>query len=170
MDILAGILLALFGLIGVALTLLGFSGVWLTILVALLLEWWRPGGQFETWTIIVALLLGVFGEAVEFAASAVGASKAGGSKRAAAGAMVGGLLGAIAGTPLIPIPVLGTLVRAVVGAALGAAIMERTKETRTWGDSLRVGQGAAIGRLIATIVKTTLAAVDAVQLSIAFWV
>ncbi len=170
MDILAGILLALFGLVGVALTLLGFSGVWLTILVALLVEWWRPDGQFGTWTIVIAVFLGVLGEAIEFGASAVGAGKAGGSKRAGVGAMVGGLLGAIAGTPLIPIPVLGTLVGAVVGAGLGAMVMERTKPERTWGHSLRVGQGAAIGRLVATVVKTTLAAAVAVQLAVAFWI
>ncbi|MBL0920638.1 MAG: DUF456 domain-containing protein [Phycisphaerales bacterium] len=169
MDTFAGILVALFGLFGVALTLLGFSGVWLTILVALLMDWWRPDPQYGLWTIIAAVGLGVLGEVVEFAAGAVGAGSAGGSKRAAAGAMAGGLLGAILGTPLIPIPIVGTIVGAVVGAGLGAALLERTKETRTWGDSLRVGQGAAIGRLIATVVKTTLAAIVAVQLAVAFW-
>lgn len=170
MDIFAGILVALFGLVGVLVTLLGFSGVWLTILVALLIDWWRPESQFGGWTIGIALGLAVLGEVAEFAAGSVGASKAGGSKRAAAGAMVGGLIGAIAGTPLIPIPIVGTIVGAVVGAGLGATIMERTKESRTWGDSLRVGQGAAIGRAVATVIKTSLAAIVAVQLAVAFWI
>ncbi len=168
MDYVAGILVALFGLFGVVLTLLGFSGVWLTIVVALLVEWWRAGQQFELWTILGVIGLGVLGEVAEFVAGAVGAGKAGGSKRAAVGAIVGGLVGALVGTPIMPI--IGTIAGAALGAGIGAAILERTKDQRTWGDVWRVGQGAAIGRLVATVIKTTLAFVAAVWLAVAFWV
>ena len=66
MSIVAGTLVALFGLVGVVVTLLGFSGVWLTIVVALLVEWWRPGEQFGLWTILGTIGLGVLGEVAEF--------------------------------------------------------------------------------------------------------
>ena len=72
------------------------------------------------------------------------------------------------GTPIMPI--IGTIAGAALGAGLGAAILERTKDQRTWGDVWRVGQGAAIGRLIATIIKTALAAAAAVWLAVAYWV
>lgn len=165
MTIAWGIAVCIAGLIGVVATLLGFSGVWLLILVALVAEWATPDQMFSLWTIGWAVALGALGELIEFIAGSIGATKAGGTKRAAAGAMVGGLAGAILGTPVFPI--IGTILGAAIGAGVGAAVMDRTKSERTWREVYAVGQGAAVGRLIATIVKTALALAAAVLLGVA---
>ena len=68
---------------------------------------WQPG-MFSWWTIGVCTGLALLGEIIEFAAGAVGASRAGGSKTGAAGAIVGTLIGAVIGT-FIPPPVIGTI-------------------------------------------------------------
>lgn len=164
MGILAGIAVVLSGVVGFALTLLGFSGVWLAIVVALLVEWRRPD-SFSMWTIGVAIGLALLGEVAEFVASALGASKAGGTKRAAGGAILGGFVGAIVGTPIAPI--VGTILGAAVGAGVGAALMHQTREGVHWKESMRVAQGAAVGRLVATVIKAALAAAVAIMLSIA---
>lgn len=167
MSVLAGIGVAVAGVVGFVLTLLGFSGVWLPIGAALLMQWQHPG-SFSTWTLGVAIGLGLLGEIVELVASALGASKAGGTKRAAIGSIIGGVAGAILGTPIFPI--LGTILGAAVGAGVGAALMHQTRDGVQWRESMRVAQGAALGRLVATIVKAVLAVAVAALLGIAAFV
>jgi len=55
----------------------------------------------------------------------------------------------------------------VAGAGLGAVVAERGLKGRTWQDSAKAGQGAAVGRLVATALKTLLALVIALVLSVA---
>lgn len=159
MTIVAGILVGLAGMIGFALTLVGLSGVWLTVLAIVVHEWLVPG-TYSMWTILAAVALGFLGEVAEFVAGSVGAAKAGGTKRAAVGALVGGLVGGVLGTPIFPI--VGTVVGAVVGAGAGAAMMHKTREDADWRQTWKVGQGAAIGRLVATAIKAFFALVVAV--------
>src|SRR2546430_16875774 len=79
------------------------------VLVAALLEWWQPGQFMLSWTTLgVAAGLAVLGEVLEFVLGAAGSRHAGGSKRAAALAIVGSLVGGIIGIG-IPGPVVGTL-------------------------------------------------------------
>jgi uncharacterized protein YqgC (DUF456 family) len=160
---LVAVAVGLAGLVGLAITLLGFSGVWLAIAVALVVQWLRPD-TYNPWTLGSAVALGFLGEIAEFAASAIWSTRAGGTKRAAAGAIVGGLIGGIAGTPLAPI--IGTLLGAAVGAGVGAAVMHQTREGVDWREAARVGQGAAIGRLVATAIKAALALAVAVMLTV----
>ena len=155
-------------LAGLALTLLTLPGAWVIIAVAIGCNVWEPG-TFSWWTIIAAAALGVVGEVLEFAASAAGAAKAGGTRRGAIGGVVGSLVGAIAGSAVLFFPV-GAILGAVVGAGVGAALMERTHTHQTWHGSAKVGTGAAVGRFAATIIKGAITAAIGVTLSVAAFV
>ncbi len=142
-------------LAGVGLTALTLPGTWLTAAVAAAVALLEP--ELIGWWVVGSLVaLAVVGEIIEFFASAMGAAKFGASKRGAVGAVIGSIVGGIAGAPfLFP---LGSIVGAVAGAAGGAILLERSGQ-RTWKESARAGQGAAIGRVLATVGKTGIAAV-----------
>lgn len=152
--------------LGVVLTLVSLPGIWFMLLVAALCKWWQP--DLLSWETLGAVaLLAVVAEIAEFFSSAVGAAKTGGSKSAAWAAVVGAIIGAIAGTPLIPIPIVGTIAGAVIGAGLAATIVELGIHKKPWRESLKVGGGAAAGRLVAVIIKGVLALACAVILTVA---
>ena len=96
---------------------------------------------------------------------AAGARQAGGSKRGAALAIVGGVVGAILGTAL-PIPVLGTLIGACAGAFAGSLLGDRLAG-RPMEQSVEAGRGAAIGRFWGTTSKMIIGAVVLVLLAVA---
>jgi uncharacterized protein YqgC (DUF456 family) len=167
MDIAVGIVVALVALVGIALTAMTLPGTWLAIVGALLAQWWymeyHDGDQmFSWWSIGACVALAIIAEIVEFFASAVGAAKAGGTRRGAIGSIIGGLVGAIVGQILIPVPILGAILGATIGAGLGASVGERTRDGVTLKQAATVGAGAAAGRFAATIAKTGFAAAIAV--------
>lgn len=164
MTALLGAIMGLTGLLGVAATLFSLPGVWLIVGTAALIDVFRPE-TFSLTTLVVAVAIGLVAEVIELVAAGAGASKAGGAKRSALGGIVGGIVGAVVGTPIMP--VVGTILGASLGAGVGAAILERTRSDRTWGDALRVGHGAAVGRLVATLFKAMFAAGLAVYLTVA---
>jgi len=166
---LIGTLMIVVGAAGVVATIAGLPGTWVILLAALGAQWWRPE-TFDWWTLGVAGGLVILAEIVEFAAGALGAGKAGGSKRAALAATVGGLVGAVIGTMVIPVLIVGTIVGAAIGSGIGAAMLERTKEGRTWAQAGRVAHGAFVGRLVATVAKGAIAVVIALLLAIAAFV
>jgi hypothetical protein len=49
-------------------------------------------------------------------------------------------------------------------------VAERGVSKRTWKESAAVGQGAAVGRLMSTVVKTAFACVASVVLVVDAWV
>ncbi|MFG0331585.1 MAG: DUF456 family protein [Phycisphaerales bacterium] len=159
-------LLAIVNLLGPVLTLIGLPGIWVMLAIALAAQYW-PGDLFSWWTIGVCVGLGLLGELIEFLAGSLGASGAGGSKRAALGAFAGGVIGAIAGsaTP----PVIGAIIWGVVGAGLGAIIGEAAAG-RSSDSAWRVGKAAAVGKFWATIVKTALAVIIYLTLTVAAFV
>lgn len=156
--------LVLAGVVGFVLTLLTLPGIWLPIGVALLFQWFRPD-MFSWWVIGAAVVIGLLAEAMEVGASAVGASKSGGTKRSAVGAIGGTVVGAILGSfiPLFPI---GTILGAIAGAGVGAGLLDRSRTDRTWGQSATVGAGAATARGIAIVVKGAMGAAIALTLII----
>lgn len=167
--ILASILMILSATLGVLLTAITLPGTWFMLLAALLIQWWSPGGSqpFDWWTLGACAGLALLGEIFEFAASALGAKKAGGSKRGALGAAIGSLVGAIAGAPFLFL--VGAIIGAVLGAALGAIIAERAWVGKTWKESTLVGSGAAAGRLAASVVKVAIAGTIGVALVVAMF-
>lgn len=164
MHTLAAILVILFSIVGVALTLLTLPGTWLAVLVALLCKLWQPD-LLSWWVIAAAGALALLAEIVEFAASAVGTAKAGGSKHGGIGSLIGGLAGAIFGAPFLF--GLGAIPGAILGAFVGALLAERALAKRSWKDASRSGQGAAVGRFVATILKLAFAIAIALLLTIA---
>lgn len=154
--------LLLAGLVGFVLTLLTLPGIWLPVAVALIFQWFVPG-LFPWWAIGVAAGLGVLAEVLELAASAAGSTKAGGTKRAAAGAILGTVAGAIVGSMILFFPV-GTIVGAVAGAGIGASVLDRSRIGRTWQESATVGAGAAAARGVAIVLKGVFGALMALVL------
>ena len=146
--------------------LFNLPGTWLMIVVPALLEWWQPGHFMFSWTVLfVAAGLAVLGEVLEFVLGAAGSRHAGGSKRAAALAIVGSLIGAIAGTAL-PVPIVGTLIGACLGAFAGSLLGDLWAG-RPLFPSFEAGWGAAVGRFWGTIAKLVIGAMIVVLLALA---
>ena len=150
--------------LGVILTILTLPGTWLAVLAGAGVALWRPD-LISWWSVGAAAGLAAIAEVVEIIASAAGAKKGGASRHGAIGAVIGSLVGAVVGAPFLL--GIGAVIGGVAGAGLGAVIAERGLKGRSWKDSARAGQGAAIGRLVATAIKTFLALVIALVLSIA---
>ena len=146
--------------------LFNLPGTWLMILVPALLKWWQPGQFMYSWTVLfVAAGLAVLGEVLEFVLGAAGSRRAGGSKRAAALAIVGSLVGGIVGTAL-PVPIVGTLIGACLGAFAGSLLGDLWAG-RPLFPSFEAGWGAAVGRFWGTVCKLAVGTVIVVILAFA---
>jgi len=147
----------LFGLaiiVGLLLDLLGLFGNWI-ILAAMVLAWAATGFVHFGWVGLGTMLaIAVAGELLETLAAGYGAKKFGGSSGSIFAALAGCIGGAILFTPLIPIPLVGTLIGACVGAFLGAALWEYIKHEKKPGEALWTGLGAAVGKVAGLFVKT----------------
>ncbi len=152
LAILGWTLFAIVIVVGLLLDLLGLFGNWL-ILSAVAIAWVVTGFErFGPWALVVMLGLAVLGEVLEASASGFGAVRFGGSKSTMLAAIIGCFLGALAGTPVMP--VVGTLVGACVGAFAGAALHEYINIERTACQSAWTGAGAAIGKVAGMLAKT----------------
>lgn len=158
MDWLYYAILAAVLLCGLALNVLTLPGNWLMLLAAVgyaaLTHWTHVGWK----TLVALLVLAVVAEVVEFAAAGRAASVAGGSIWGTIGAIIGGIAGAILLTPLIPIPVLGTIAGILAGTFVGAAGGEMLSG-KSVGASARIGGFATKGRLYGTLLKLGFAVV-----------
>jgi hypothetical protein len=161
-----GLAYTLFALLCVLLVVAGLPGTWLMILAAIIVDcvdrmWLPPGSPltFHPVTIVVAIVVGLVGELLEFAMSAVGAQRFGATKRGMLGAMIGGVAGALAGTALIWIPILGTIVGALVGTAAGAVIGETWRGQKSMKEATQPAIGAVIGRVLGTLAKLPVAVI-----------
>lgn len=152
-------------IIGIALTAITMPGNWLIVLWAIILKVWQPD-MVSWWSLFALVALAGVGEGLEFLASALGATKAGGSKHSAIGAMIGSLVGAIAGI-VVPPPIIGSIFCAALGAAGGAVVGERYIHKKTWEHTGKVAAGAAIGRVIAMFAKILIAAIMSLILCLA---
>lgn len=157
--------LALASLLGVLLTAIQLPGTWLILAAAIIYDWCYDWAKLGFVVLSILAGLAVLGEIVEFAAAYVFAGKAGGSRRAAWGGVIGGLVGMFVFT--LPVPVLGTIAGGVIGCFLGAILGEMTKRGPL-GRSGRIGASAALGHIAGMAAKLALAFVIAgVALSVA---
>lgn len=176
MTFLWAIILVLVNAVWLCLTLLGLPGNWLMVAGTVLLAWWRwdthrPAGDqmFSIGTLAAIVLLAGAGEILEFLAAALGAKRAGASRRGAWGALGGGFVGGIVGTFLIPIPLLGTLVGACLGAGFCAWGLELAGG-RTHRASVHAAVGAGAGRLLGTMIKLAIGILIWIVIAVAaFW-
>ncbi|MBC8328071.1 MAG: DUF456 domain-containing protein [Planctomycetes bacterium] len=118
----------------------------------------------DFWIIAGAALVA---EAVEFLASLGLAKKTGASRIGLWGAFFGGIVGAVALTPLVP--PFGTLLGGAAGSFAGAALFEFQIAQRRSGESVRVGLGAFFGALIGRMLKIWLGLLQVAWLVLALW-
>ena len=158
MDLFWMVLLLVLNALGVLLVALTLPGTWFILLASGIYLWalgdHRAGFGWEV--LVILLAFAVIGEVIEFIAGALGVRSAGGSRRAAIGAIIGGIAGAIAGTLLIPIPVLGSILGAAGGSFLGAILGEMSRGSGL-DVQIAVGKGAFWGRLFGTVAKLLVA-------------
>ena len=141
-------------LIGLALDLLGLFGNWI-ILAAMVVAWILLGFEPFGWIGIGAMLgIAVLGEVFETLAAGFGAKKFSGSKGSMLAALGGCLAGAVLFTPIIPVPLVGTLIGACLGAFIGAALWEYLRHEKKPGEALWTGLGAALGKVAGLFIKT----------------
>ncbi|MEO1007301.1 MAG: DUF456 domain-containing protein [Planctomycetota bacterium] len=155
--------------------LIGLPGLWLLTLSALLVNvvgsWlgaWPLGAPLVGWYAFAFILLSTLAsDVMDWIAGVLGAKRAGGTRRAMAGAFAGGLVGAITGSLVVPI--VGTLIGGALGAGLAATLLQRTNAEQTWRSSAKVGAGASAGWVVAVVFKLVLCTLSAVLLVVASW-
>lgn len=153
-DILLLILAFLLCGIGLLLSALTFSGTWLILLAALITYF--SSGDPTLGTLITFLLLCILTEVLEALAGFWGVQKRGGSKRAGFSALVGGLLGTLIGSAILPI--LGTLIGMLLGSFALAYTTERFLLKKEEGNAAHIARGAVLARLSIMLFKTILTA------------
>ena len=153
-----------------ALGVVGLPGNWLMIGLTWAVALWHWDRHFFSLPVLIGIVVvGVLGEVMEFFAGAVAVQRVGGTRRGAAGAILGTAVGGILGTVLIPVPLVGSLVGACAGAFLGAWLLEMAGG-KTMQEAVRSGAGAGVGRLLGLNLKLLAGAVIWVMIAIsAFW-
>lgn len=137
-------------LVGVFLNILTAPGIWVMVAASIGYAWITHWQYLGPWGLAVLGGIAILAEIIETRAGGAGAKKAGGSRRAAWGALIGGIAGAIFLS--IPLPVIGTIIGACIGVFVGALAAELTVRGDT-EQSLAVGYGAARGKLIGILTK-----------------
>lgn len=131
--------------IGVAGTILpAIPGVTLVFLGMLLGAWIDDFARISVWMVVIFALLTAVAWAVDYFAAAAGARRAGASKLAVIGAMVGTVAGIFTG-------LIGLLFMPLVGAAVGEFIAQR--DLRRAGT---VGVATWLGLLVGTAIKVAI--------------
>ena len=170
LDISVAILITLLALAGCGANVLGLPGNWFIVAMAAGSWWLAPETNRIHVTMLplmVITLVAALGELLEFAASALGASRMGGSKRGTLLAIGGSICGAIIGLffgSIIPIPIVGPVIASLLlgagGAFTGAVAGERWAG-KDWDASLQIGNAAFWGRLLGTVGKAVCGTVAA---------
>lgn len=131
-------------IIGAVLTFTGLAGLLLPLVpgapllfMGLLLGAWAEGFRYiGVWSLLLLAGMAALTYVVEFAASILGVKKYGGSRRAMAGAALGGVAGMFLGIP-------GILLGPFVGAVIGELSLQRTLD-----EASRAGFGTIVGLAI----------------------
>lgn len=128
-------------IVAAILTFTGLSGLLMPVVpgapilfLGLLCGAWAEGFQYiGVWSLLVLAAMAALTYVVEFAASAVGAKKFGGSRRAMIGAALGGVVGLFLGIP-------GILLGPFAGAVAGELSLQRSLD-----EASRAGFGTVVG-------------------------
>jgi uncharacterized protein len=176
---LLALLFTLLAVLGLLANILGLPGNWLIVLMAS--GGWLIADEgsrlYVSWWVLLAIVLvAVFGELLEFAASALGTARLGGSKRGTVLSIVGSMVGAVLGLflgNLIPIPLVGPVIASLLlgggGAFAGAAVGERWAG-KEWEQSLEIGNAAFWGRLFGTVGKVACGTLVCGIYLVAIWI
>jgi hypothetical protein len=139
--VVAGLMIVV-GVAGVVLPAL--PGVLFVLAGIVLAAWIDDFTRISGWTVGIIAVLAVVGWVADYAATLLGAKKAGASKLAIAGAAIGTVLGVFAG-------LIGLLIFPFIGATLGEYLNQR--DARNAG---KVGLGTWLGLLVGTVVKVVI--------------
>lgn len=142
------------------LNIIALPGNWIAVAIIALYTWLGPaeGRTSVGWLVLVgAVVCAAIGELVEFLASALGAQKAGASRKATVYAVIGSMLGAIGGAFIgVPVPIVGSIIAAILFGGLGAtagAMYGEWSNGKTIKESWGIGHAAFWGRTFGTVGK-----------------
>ena len=135
---------------GLVAVVLGLPGTWIILGASTLYGWLTDFSVISVQLLFGLFLLAAVAEALDFVAGLWGARRYGGSRKAMIGTLIGGLLGAIALTPMLF--GFGSILGAFFGAFAGAFGVTYL-EQRKMEDAVRVGWGALVGRVFAIVFK-----------------
>lgn len=164
-GIVAIVLLILIALIGILLAVLQLPGTWLILAAAVAFDGYY-GWDALGWRWLAALaVVAVLAEILDTLASVVAARRAGASRRAMVGAVIGGFVGMVLLS--LPVPVIGTILGGLLGCFLGGLMGEMTIRNDLAAGA-RVGLFATMGRVFGIVGKTAAAmAIAAATVSLA---
>ena len=134
--------LMIVGLIGVMFPIMpGIFMIWLGVFVYI----WRYGFDvISIWMFLFITLIVLFAGTSDLWLPLFGARKMGAAKRT----LITGMVGAILGSFLIPVPIVGTIVGYAVGILLG-----EYHKRRDWDQAWRASKGGLAGWGIATAIQ-----------------
>jgi uncharacterized protein YqgC (DUF456 family) len=154
MEWLGLILLLLALLAGLIAVVFGLPGTWLIFTASMIYGWATDFAAITMQLLLGLLVLTALAEIVDYTAGVWGTRRYGGSKKAMVGTLIGGLLGAIALAPILF--GLGSVVGAFLGAFAGAFFVTYLEHRKIDG-AIRVGWGAFLGKVFATVFKGAVA-------------
>lgn len=130
-------------------------------------------GRGPTWMVVgICVVLAGLGELLEFAMGSAKASRKGASRRAMLISMGLSFVCSIAGTFVVPIPIVGGVIGAILGAAIGAFAGAWLGEAWKGTEPLlraEIGNAAMIGRLLGMFAKGIVGVVIFVVQLVSFW-
>jgi len=138
-------------LIGIAASVLSLSGTWLVVAATVLSAILRYPSFPGIVTIIIFIVISILVEVMEFFAGLWGIQRRGGSTWTGVAAVIGGILGLMAGS-FIPLPILGNLIGMLAGSFFLAFAVEYHRQQKT-DQASHIAMGALIGHLIMVLVK-----------------
>jgi uncharacterized protein len=145
-DTLLWILSAAFIIVGVAGTVLPALPGTLFVLAGIVLGAWIDGFARVGWGVLTAVIvLAVLAWVLDYVAGLLGAKKAGASRQALIGAVLGTVVGLFMG-------IVGVLFMPLVGAAIGEFIAQRDH-----GRALKVGVATWLGIMAGMVSKVVIA-------------
>ena len=153
-EILGIVGLGLASAIGVLLAALQLPGTWIIFCAAVVYDWAHDWQRMGPTALAVFAGLVVGAEILEQVSGMVLTGRAGGSKRASWGGLIGGIAGMFLFT--FPVPVIGTIAGGIVGCFAGALIGELTVRDDLCHGA-RVGVAAALGRIAGMLAKLLVA-------------
>jgi uncharacterized protein len=159
------VVLGLVLVVGVVMIAFGWPGIWLIVASAVSYNWLSHTATLGVATIVGVVVMGVVAEILGPWLETRSARKAGGSRRAEWGAILGGLAGAILG---LEVPVEGSLLGALIGVFLGALVAEVLGGSGPRA-AVRVASGAVAGRIVAAVAKLAIGCAMAVWVFAAAW-
>ncbi len=159
-DVFLAILLVLVCFVSWGANLIALPGNWAAVAAMALYAWLAPADDrlaISIGAVVAAFVCALLGEIFEFFASALGASRAGASRRATVYAVIGSMVGAMLGAVIgVPVPVVGSVLAAILFGGLGAtagAMYGEWTNGKPWRESWSIGHAAFWGRTTGTIGK-----------------